>query len=215
MKRTLSVVLVMTLAASTGYVAAQEGMPPASRPRFTQEAIRQAVFEATHNAAGAGRLTSQPVAASGAETNRSWDTLAGSVKTGKKVKVTLVDSTNVEGKLLAIDTHSISVEQPEGPRAFEVADVFRVRYAGVRKRHALYGMLIGMAGGALAGAVAYSGETLTIHEKDGSIRKVDARVEAAVLYAIFFGLPAGAIGGAVLPIGQPLYEAENVVRKTP
>jgi hypothetical protein len=36
-----------------------------------------------------------------------------------------------------------------------------------------------------------------------------------VLGAIFVGLPAGAIGGAVVPIGQPLYEAANVVRKTP
>ncbi len=204
MKRTLSVVFVATLAASTVAVVTQEGMLAAPQPRFSQEAIRHAVSAATHNAAQPGRLTSQPVAASGAETNRSWDTLVGKVKTGEKVIVTLVNSTNVEGKLLAIDTHSISVDQPGGPRAIEVADVVRVRYAGVRKRHVIYGMLIGIAGGALAAVVI-----------DKQSSRPSSTVEAAGLGAIFIGLPGGAVGGALVRIGPPLYEAANAVRKTP
>ena len=204
MKRTLSVVLVAHLAAAAVPVVAQEGIQPVSEPRFTQEAIRHVVSAATQDAALPSRLTNQPVAASGAETNHSWDTLVGTVKTGEKVIVTLVNATNVEGKLLAIDTHSIRVEPSGGPQAIEASDVIRVRYAGVRKRHVVYGMLIGMAGGALAAMV------IDQHSSHPS-----TKVEAAVIGAIFFGLPAGAIAGAVVPIGHPLYEATNVVRKTP
>jgi hypothetical protein len=204
MKRTLSVVLVANLAAATVPLVAQEGMPPVSEPRFTQEAVRHVVSAATQDAALPSRLTNQRVTASGAETNHSWDTLVGTVKTGEKVIVTLVNATNVEGKLLAIDTLSIRVETSGGPQAIEAADVVSVRYAGVRKRHVEYGMLIGVAAGALAAVV------IDQHSSHPS-----TKVEAAVIGAIFFGLPAGAIGGAVVPIGQPLYEAANVVRKTP
>jgi hypothetical protein len=204
MKGTLSVVLVAHLAAATVPAVAQEGMQPISEPRFTQEAIRHVVSAATQDAALPSRLTNQPGAASGAETNHSWDTLVGTVKTGEKVIVTLVNATSVGGTLLAIDTHSIRVEPSGGPQAIEAADVIRIRYAGVRKRHVVYGMLIGMAGGALAAVV------IDQHSSHPS-----TKVEAAVIGAIFFGLPAGAITGAVVPIGQPLYEATNVVRKTP
>jgi hypothetical protein len=204
MKRTLSVVLVAHLAAATVPVVAREGMPPVSEPRFTQEAIRHVVSAATRDAALPSRLISQPLVASGVETNHSWDTLVGTVKTGEKVIVTLVNATNVEGKLLAIDTHSIRVEPSGGPQAIEAADVVRIRYAGVRKRHVVYGVLIGVAGGALGAVV------IDQHSSHPS-----TKLEAAVIGAIFFGLPAGAIGGAVVPIGQPLYEALNVVRKTP
>ena len=37
MKRTISVVLVASFAAATVPVVAQEGMPPASEPRFTRD----------------------------------------------------------------------------------------------------------------------------------------------------------------------------------
>lgn len=204
MKRTLSVVFVATLAASTVAVVAQEGMLVTPQPRSSQEAIRHAVSTATHNAAQPGHLMSQSVAASGAETNRSWDALVGTVKTGRKVIVTLVNATSVEGKLLAIDMRSISVDQREGPRAIEAADVVRVRYAGVRKRHVIYGMLIGMAGGAVANVII-----------DKQSSHPSSTAEAAGLGAIFVGLPIGAAGGALVPIGQPLYEAAHGVRETP
>jgi hypothetical protein len=203
MTRTLSVVLVVSLAASTVSVVAQEGMPAAPQPRFTQEAVRHAVDAATHNAAQPG-LTSQPVAASSADINRSWDGLVGSIKTGKKVTVTLMSSTNVEGKLLAIDAGSITVEQSGGPQAIAAADVLRVRYAGIRLRHVLYGILIGSAAGAV-GLVAI----------DQRSSHPGTKVEAAVLGAVFVGLPVGAVVGSALPIGPPLYETANVVRQTP
>jgi hypothetical protein len=142
-------------------------------------------------------------AASGAEINRSWDTLAGTVKTGKKVTVMLMNSSSVEGKLLAIDSHSITVQQLAGPQTIEAADVFRVRYAGIRKRHAVYGLLLGMPCGAA---------TLWAIDRGSSHPKA---AEAAVMGAIFIGLPGGAIAGAAAPIGPPLYEAAKVVRKTP
>lgn len=143
-----------------------------------------------------------PFTASGADINRSWDTLAITVNTSKKVTVTLMNLTSMEGKLLAIDSHSITVQQPAGPKTIAAGDVFRVRYAGVRKRHALYGMLLGMPVGAIS-----------LWAVDRNSDKPKA-VDAAVLGAIFFGLPGGAIAGAAVPIGPPLYEAEKVVRKT-
>ena len=81
------------------------------------------VASPTQDAALPSRLTNQPVAASGVETNHSWDTLVGTVKTGEKVIVTLVSATSVEGTLLAIDTHSIRVEPSGGPQAIEAADL--------------------------------------------------------------------------------------------
>ena len=204
MKRTLPVMFVATLAASTVTVVAQEGMLAPPQPRFSQEAIRHAVSAATHIAARPGRRISQPIAAAGAETNHSWNTLVGTVTTGRKIVVTLVNSTSIEGTLAAIDAHSISVEQPGGPRAIEVADVLRVRYAGVRKRHVIYGMLIGMAVGAVATVIV-----------DKQSSHPSSTVEAAGLGAIFLGLPIGAVGGALVPIGPPLYEAATAVRKTP
>jgi hypothetical protein len=204
MKRTLSVVLVADLAAASVPLVAQEGMPPVAQPRFAQEAIRHVVSAATQDPALPSRLTSQRVTASGADTNHSWDTLVGTVKPGERVIVTLVNATNVEGELLSIDTRSIRVEPSGGPQTIEAADVVRVRYAGVRKRHVVYGMLIGVAAGALTAVV------IDQHSSHPS-----TKVEAAAIGAIFFGLPAGAIGGAVVPIGRPLYERANVVRKTP
>ena len=144
-----------------------------------------------------------PFAARGAEINRSWDTLAGSIKTGKKVAVILMNSSSVEGKLLAIDSHSVTVQEAAGSRTIAAADIFRVRYAGTRRRHALYGMLLGMPVGAIS--------TWAVDKKSDKPQPG----EAAIMGAILFGLPGGAIAGAAMPIGPTLYEAEKVVRKAP
>jgi hypothetical protein len=120
--------------------------------------------------------------------------------------------TNVEGKLLAIDGQSIRIEQTGGAQTIEAADVFRVRYAGIRSHRAKWGALIGAAGGAIAGAIAYR-DPRTFQQSDGSTHTNNMAIEAAVLGAIFIGLPGGAIGGAVMPIGPPLYEAATVVRR--
>lgn len=139
----------------------------------------------------------------GAGVNRSWDALVGSIKIGKKVAVNLVNSTTVEGKLLAIDERSITVEQSGKPLVVAGADVLRVRYAGVRKRHVLYGMLIG----AVAGGV-------TFWAADKLSDSPDPYESGADIGAIVIGLPAGAAVGAALPIGPPLYEAAPVAGMT-
>ena len=183
-------------------VVAQEGVR-APQPRFSQEAIKRAVCAATPVAARPDRFESES-AASRRKPTGSWDTLVGAVKTGRMITVTLANSTRVEGRLLAIDARSISLEQPGGPRVFEAADVLRVRYASNRKRRVIYGMLIGMAAGAVATAII-----------DSRSSHPSSAVEAAGLGAIFIGLPAGAVVGALVPSGQLLYEATTVVRRTP
>jgi len=135
----------------------------------------------------------------GTGVNRSWDALTGSVETGRKVTVTLMSSTNLEGRLLGIDERSITVEQPGGSRAIPATEVLRVRYAGVRKRHVLYGMLVGAVAGGL-----------TLWAIDSQSSHPSSATEAVGLGAVFFGLPGGALVGAALPIGPPLYEAAPV-----
>jgi len=139
----------------------------------------------------------------GAGINRSWDVLVGSVKAGKKVNVTLMSSSDVEGKLLAIDAGSITVERSGAPRVIAAADVLRVRYANIRQRHVLYGMLIG----AVAGGVAF-------WAADKASSSPDPYESGADIGAIVIGLPLGAVVGAALPIGPPLYEAAQAAGQT-
>lgn len=204
MSRTWSRIFVATLATLAMAMVAQEGILAASQPRFSQEAIRRHANSAAARAVALpGHLTSQPAAGADPAVNHSWDTLAGMVEPGRKLVITLVDSTNVEGKLDAIDTQSISIAQPGGVRTIEVADVLRVRDAGVRKRHVFYGMLIG----AVAGAVG----TVAIDHHSSH----PEAAQAAGMGAILIGLPGGALVGAALPVGPPLYEAVDAVRRTP
>ena len=189
MKRTLSVVLAATVAASPMAVAAQKGAQ-APQPLFSQEAIKRAVRAATPVAARADRFKSE---SAGQIPVGSWDSLVGAVKTGRMVTVTLANSTRVEGRLLAIDARSISLEQPGGPRVFEAADVLRVRYARNRKRHVIYGMLIGMAAGDAATAII-----------DRQSSHPSSAVEAAGLGAIVIGLTVGGVVGALVPSGHLL-----------
>lgn len=202
MKYALSVALIVSLAA-TASAAAQDRRLTAPQSRFSQEAIRQAASAVTLDAARPGRVDSRS-AAGGSEPNRSWDALAGNARTGRKVIVSLMNSATVEGRLLGIDARSISVEQPGGPRVIDAADVARVRYAGVRKRHVVYGMLIGAAVGGLATAII-----------DRQSSHPSSTGEAVGMGAVFIGLPAGAIAGAVVPAGAPLYEAAPVARRRP
>ena len=130
------------------------------------------------------------------ERRRSWDEFARIAKIGKEVAVTLMGSTTIEGQLLGIDEGSITVGQAGGPRAIASADVLRVRYAGIRRRHVLYGMLIGAAAGGVA-----------VWAIDRQSSHPSSTAESFGMGAVFVGLPSGALGGAVLPIGPPLYEA--------
>ncbi len=128
-------------------------------------------------------------------TDGGWDRLVTTVKIGKKVIVTLTDSTTIEGKLLAIDAHSISIAQAKGQQTIENVEVVRVHYAGQRKRHMLCGMCLGMAVGAVATMIV-----------DNQSAHPSSHAEAAGIGALFIGLPVGAVAGALVPTGPPLYE---------
>lgn len=182
-------------------VAAQEGAQ-APRPNFAQGVITRAIRSATLVAAPADRLKSESAGSRQMPTS-SWDSLVGTIKTGRMISLTLANSTRVEGRLVAIDANSISLEQPDGTRVFQAADVLRVRYASKRKRNVIRGMLIGMAVGGVATAII-----------DRQSSHPSSVVEAAGLGALVIGLPVGAAAGALVPSGQLLYEAATV-RKTP
>lgn len=127
-----------------------------------------------------------------AERNRSWDVLVQSVKTGKSVVVYRMAGGHSEGKLLAIDDNSITVQQKGQPQVIQRGDVFRVRYANIRRRNTLLGMAIGIgAGAAIVGAAT------------------DSAKAAGATAGALFGMGFGALGGGVLPLGAPLYEAER------
>ena len=137
--------------------------------------------------------------------NRSWEELMLSIDSSKEVVVTRMNSTKVEGKVLSLTAESITVNarvlvsrSPDVFKKMDVevsrGDVFRVRYAGIQRRHIVWGMLIG---GAAAAAVMASAS----ENPDWDF--------------ILFGLPVGGVVGAALPLGPLLYEAEKVVRKAP
>ena len=132
------------------------------------------------------------------EVNRSWDELVRILVEGKKVTVTRMNSSEVEGKLTAITADSITMQGKGAPQTVQRVDVYRVRYAGIRKKRALWGSAVGAVVVALAWAIP------SPNQKD----------EAAVFGALF-GMAGGAIAGGVLPLGPPLYEAEKVVHKKP
>jgi uncharacterized protein YcfJ len=135
--------------------------------------------------------------AGAAEVNHSWETLVESVTVGKSVVVKRMDSVQVEGKLLAIGADSITVRWKKKPEVISREDVFRVRYANIRRRNTLIGMAIGAGAGAVLGAATskYS-------------RDLNALAGAAT-----GGLVLGPITGGVWPIGKPLYEASVGLKK--
>jgi len=135
---------------------------------------------------------SEPVP--GAEANHLWSKFAQTAQTGRHIIITLSDSTVLKGRLSAIDMDTIYIELPGGVRACPAPDVLCVRYAGVRKRHVLYGALLGMAGGSIM--------TMII---DRQSAHPSTAAEAAGLGAFFVGLPVGAAVGALMPVGPPLY----------
>ncbi len=128
-----------------------------------------------------------------AEANHSWDKLTEVIKIGKKVLVVRMDAAQVEGKLLSINTDSITVQMKGQPMVTQRAEVFRVRYADIRKRNTLLGLAAGA--GTLAAIAAG-----TASESDRGI--------AGGLGALL-GAGIGAAAGAVIPIGAPLYQAEE------
>ena len=132
------------------------------------------------------------------EVNRSWDELVRILVEGKKVTVTRMNSSEVEGKLTGITRDSITMQGKGAPQTVQRVDVYRVRYAGIRKKRALWGLAVGAVVGALA---------MAIPEK--------TQKDEAAVFGALLGMAGGAIAGGVLPVGPPLYEAEKVVHKKP
>ncbi len=136
------------------------------------------------------------------ELNRSWELAAQILRPGAEVVATTMAGGQVEGKLLSITPDSISIvtsERPDTTLARE--DVFRVREAGVRRRHALIGGVIGAVplGILTAGAARMaSGNSAAV---------------AGGLGGALMGFGVGAAAGAAVPIGPPLYEASAESRR--
>jgi hypothetical protein len=128
-----------------------------------------------------------------AEVNRSWESLAQTIKIGKSIVVIRMNAGQLEGTLLSINAEAITIEGG-GPQLIRRQEVFRVRYANIRRRNTLIGLAIGAGAGAAMGATAD-----------------DYRGVAATTMGLV-GLGVGAALGGALPIGPPLYEAESVRR---
>jgi hypothetical protein len=125
------------------------------------------------------------------DVNRSWEKLTETLEPGRAVVVTRMNSANMEGKLLDVTADGITVRWKGQPQTIRKEDVFRVRYANIRRKNTLLGMAIGAGGGLLAG-LAHS----------------SARGGASVLGSMI-GVGAGAAVGGAMPIGGPLYQAER------
>ena len=133
---------------------------------------------------------------SGAEVNRSWETLVETLKPGRKVVVVQHSRKQAEGKVLSLTTESITLQVSRQPLSVQRADVFRVRVADVRRRNTLIGLALGAA---VAGGLGYAIEDF--------YRGFAATIGAGV------GAGIGAAAGGVIPIGKPLYEAPGGLKK--
>ncbi|HOC24817.1 MAG TPA: hypothetical protein PKJ13_05870 [bacterium] len=161
-------------------------------------AAQTSASESTAQTFGNAQLQAQPPVAGASalmQADSAWETCARSVQTGKKIAVTLADSAAVTGKLLGVDPQSLRIEQAGTTKVIPAARIVRIRYDGLRTRNTLYGMLAGLAVGAIA--------TVVIDQNSAHPSSVG---EAAGMGGFLLGLPIGAIAGALIPVGPPLYE---------
>lgn len=198
MKQILSILTIGILTIVVDPVISSPRIATSPRSATMQNASPSNAPVTFDDVAPAGNLMALAGTAPASKTNRSWDMLENRIKIGREVIVTNRDSTQVRGRLLAIDALGITVQQPGEPLAIAVANVRRVEYAGTRKRNVIKGMLIGMAGGAIA--------TMII---DNQSAHPSTKAEAGGMGALFIGLPIGTVVGALVPTGQPLYEADD------
>ena len=133
----------------------------------------------------------------GAEVNRSWETLAATLRPGRNVVVVQHSGKRAEGKLLTLTEESITVQAGAQPLTIQRDEVFRVRVAGTRGKRSLIGLGLGAAAGVAIGANL------------GSRRHA---LSAVAFGGILGG--TGAAAGAAIPIGKPLYEAPGGLKKS-
>jgi hypothetical protein len=139
-----------------------------------------------------------PAAALAGEPNRSWEVLMQSLEPGRSVVVTRMTSAHVEGKLLGITSDTITVKWHGKPEVLQREEVYRVRFANIRRTHTLSGMLLGAAIGAVFGAAVVAGY----------------RGEGACGFALA-GVGVGAGVGGAMPIGAPLYQVAGRPSRPP
>jgi len=129
-----------------------------------------------------------------AGTAHSWEELARTVKTGRRVGVWLADSTVVKGEVVAIDERSITVRQRPGPRIIPSAQVTRVRYLTHASRNAF-----------LAGLVGADATCALLESRDTNPQPA----ECLDMGSVFLGLPIGGIASLAVR-GPALYQATPV-----
>ena len=188
----LAAAIVAVLPMSAG---AAEVAPAALNARFSDEALRRVVAALPpdpRNPAPASERANGP--------DGSWVALASTIRTGRKVVVTLATQERVEGRVRALDAHAIGIDVAGGVRSLAAPDVVSIRAAGVKRRHVRYGLLLGLAVGWMVGWAVHT------EDRDSRISGGDQKV-AASAKGMLIGLSLGAIVGATLPVGQPLYEA--------
>jgi hypothetical protein len=134
---------------------------------------------------------------SGAEPNHSWDLLSSSVKVGKKVVVKKMDRKQIEGKLFEITPDAVTMRYRGKPEKIAREDVFFLRYADIRLHRMLIGMGAGAGGGALIGAASTTPR------------------EFGALGGCILGFLSGMAAAAVVPIGPPLYQADQRTKPAP
>lgn len=134
-----------------------------------------------------------------AEVNRSWDVLVETLKPGRSAVVIQQNRKQVEGKVLSLGPESITVRVRGQPLTVVREEVFRVRYANIRRRHTLIGMAVGAATGAIIWGLA---------------GRDNRDVGGYALGGAILGVGPGAAVGGALPIGVPQYEAPGGLRKS-
>lgn len=130
------------------------------------------------------------------QANTGWAVFSETVKTGKTIVVTLVDSADVKGKLVAVEPDALRIEGSGSAMVIAASRIVQIRYAGIRRRYVLIGLLAGWACGAVT--------TVAIDHNSAQPSSVG---EAAGLGGFFIGLPLGVVAGAAIPAGPPLYAA--------
>jgi hypothetical protein len=172
------------------------GLVAVTSPSSAQEPIRRfapiGLRPGARPGTSPGSAIAHPELLAAAEANHSWEALAGSMKLGRKVRVSLKDSTVARGELLAIDSRSITVRQAGAPRMIQATDVQQVRYATHRSRNTFLLTL------AASGGFAWAADRTSSHPSSPE--------ESITMGITFLGLPIGGVAAAVVH-DRALYEA--------
>jgi hypothetical protein len=131
----------------------------------------------------------------GAQPGSCWHCLIERLRIGKDVVVNTKSAVQLEGRLLDVAAESITLRIHGKPLEIAREDVFRVRYADIRRKNTLVGLVTGAGVGCLGGLL------IVWLVGDGG------NAGAGCLSIGIIGLATGSAAGGSVPIGEPLYEA--------